>query len=68
MDPPPPPPAYTVLSEKEKIFTMLIVTIMNFLAPVSAIIYFLALGSMARDLKVSQSKLNLAITSIDHHT
>lgn len=61
--PPPPPPVYTVLSEKGKIFTMLIVTSVNFLSPVSASIYFPALGSMAEDLNVSQSKLNLTITS-----
>lgn len=61
-DPLPSPPVYTVLSEK-KIFTMLIATSVNFLSPVSADIYYPALGSVAKDLNVSQSKLNLTITS-----
>lgn len=62
-DPPPPPSVYTILSEREKVFTLLIATSVNFLGPASANIYFPALGEMAKDLNVSDSQINLTITS-----
>ncbi|OJJ85836.1 putative MFS multidrug transporter [Aspergillus glaucus CBS 516.65] len=63
MSAPPPPSVYTVLSEREKVFTLLIATSVNFLGPASANIYFPALGEMAKDLNVSNSQINLTITS-----
>lgn len=59
----PPPPIYTVLPEREKVSMLLIATSVNFLGPVSANIYFPALSSMAKYLNVSNSQINLTITS-----
>lgn len=58
-----PPPPYCILSEKEKIFTIVIVSMVVFLGPASSDIYYPALGSVARDLNVSESKINFTITS-----
>ena len=58
-----PPPPYCTLSEKEKIFTIIIVSMVAFLGPASGDIYYPALGSLARDLDVSESKINFTITS-----
>lgn len=59
----PPPPLYCILSEKEKIFTIVMVSLVVFLGPASGDIYYPALGSVARDLNVSESKINFTITS-----
>ena len=58
-----PQPLYSILSEKEKIFTICTCSMVTFLAPVAAHIYFPALGPLARDMHVSSSKISLTITS-----
>ncbi|OGM40571.1 hypothetical protein ABOM_011056 [Aspergillus bombycis] len=59
----PPQPLYSILSEKEKIFTVCTCSMVTFLAPVAANMYFPALGPLARDMHVSSSKISLTITS-----
>ncbi|PKY02810.1 putative MFS multidrug transporter [Aspergillus campestris IBT 28561] len=53
---------YTVLSEREKRFFIAVVSTVNFLGPVTATIYYPALGPLARELNVSESHINLTIT------
>ncbi|KAE8362424.1 putative MFS transporter [Aspergillus caelatus] len=53
---------YTILSEREKICTILIASFSGFLAPISASIYFPALNTLADNLHVSSSEINLSIT------
>lgn len=55
-------PPYTILSEKEKIFTIIMASFAAFISPVSSSIYYPALNPLARDLNVSVSKINLSIT------
>ncbi|KNG80236.1 hypothetical protein ANOM_011379 [Aspergillus nomiae NRRL 13137] len=59
----PPQPLFSILSEKEKIFTICTCSMVTFLAPVAASMYFPALGPLARDMHVSSSKISLTITS-----
>lgn len=54
---------YRILSEKHKIFMIITASMVNFLGPVSANIYYPALGPMATELGVSKSETNLTITS-----
>lgn len=58
-----PDPLYCVLSERAKILTICTCSMVIFLGPISASIYLPALGSMAGDLNVSISKINLTITA-----
>ncbi|KAE8131250.1 MFS general substrate transporter [Aspergillus pseudotamarii] len=53
---------YTILSEREKICTILIASFSGFLSPISATIYFPALNVLADKLHVSPSEINLSIT------
>jgi len=55
-------PPYTMLTEKEKIFAIIIASFPAFISPVSASIYYPALNSLARDLNVTVSTINLTIT------
>jgi hypothetical protein len=55
-------PPHTILTEKEKIFTIIVASFAAFISPVSAAIYFPALPSLSRDLHVSISTINLTIT------
>ena len=54
---------YTILSEKEKIFTILTVSTMKVLVLFSNAIYFPALEPIGKDLKVSMAKMYLTITA-----
>ncbi|PYH95649.1 MFS general substrate transporter [Aspergillus ellipticus CBS 707.79] len=58
-----PPPPYTLLTEKQKIFTIAMASIVGFLAPVSANIYYPAINQLSKDLHVSNSQINLTITT-----
>ncbi|KJK61654.1 Major Facilitator Superfamily protein [Aspergillus parasiticus SU-1] len=58
----PPEAPYTILSETEKICTILIASFSGALSPISATIYFPALNKLADNLHVSPSKINLSIT------
>ncbi|KAE8387453.1 major facilitator superfamily domain-containing protein [Aspergillus alliaceus] len=58
----PPELPYTVLSEKDKISTILIASFAGFLSPISASIYFPALNTLADHLNVSATEINLSIT------
>jgi len=57
-----PEPPYTILSEKQKVFTIILASFAAFISPVSSSIYYPALNSLSRDLHVSVSKINLSIT------
>jgi hypothetical protein len=57
-----PQPPHTILSENQKIFTIITASFAAFISPVSGAIYFPALPSIARDLHVSISTINLTIT------
>lgn len=54
---------YCIPSERHKIFMIITASMVNFLGPVSANIYYPALGPMATELGVSNSEINLTITS-----
>lgn len=54
---------YTTLSEKEKIFSISIASLVTFLSPVSSGIYYPSLGPLSKDLNVSKSQMNLTITA-----
>lgn len=53
---------YSILSEKEKIVSLLIATTINFLPPMSGTMYYPALAPLSKDLGVSKSKINLTVT------
>ncbi|KAE8152783.1 major facilitator superfamily domain-containing protein [Aspergillus avenaceus] len=53
---------YSVLSERERIFTICISSMTTFLTPVAANMYLTALGPLARDMHVSDYKISLTIT------
>ncbi|PLB53510.1 MFS general substrate transporter [Aspergillus steynii IBT 23096] len=55
------PKPHTILSERAKICTILVGATMAFLAPVSADIYYPALGQLSHDLHVSTSTINFTI-------
>jgi hypothetical protein len=54
---------YCILPEKEKIFSIVVSSLFNFLGPVTANIYYPALGALSRDLNTSPAKINLTITA-----
>jgi hypothetical protein len=59
---PPDQPPHTILTEKEKIFTIIMASFAAFISPVSASIYYPALNELAQDLHVTVSTINLTIT------
>ena len=56
-------PPYTIFSEKQKIFTITVASFAAFISPVSSSIYYPALNSLASDLHVTVSTINLTITA-----
>ena len=58
---PPDQPPYTILTEKEKIFSIIMASFTAFISPVSASIYYPALNELAQDLHVTVSTINLTI-------
>jgi hypothetical protein len=57
------PPLYSVFSKNEKLFIVLMAALGAFFSPLSGTIYFPALNSLAAHLHVSNSLINLTITS-----
>ena len=55
-------PPHTILSEKKKIFTIMMASFAAFISPVSTSIYYPALNELAQDLRVTVSTINLTIT------
>jgi hypothetical protein len=55
-------PPYTVMPEKDKIFTIIMASFAAFISPVSGSIYYPALNDLAEDLHVTVSTINLTIT------
>ncbi|KAL2842909.1 putative MFS transporter [Aspergillus pseudoustus] len=58
----PNPTPYSVFPEKEKIFLMLLCSFAAVISPISSSIYFPAIGTLADDLGVSISQINLTVT------
>ena len=56
-------PPYSTFSEPMKIFTILLASFAAIISPISASIYFPALNTLARDLHVSTTSINLTITT-----
>ncbi|KAJ5600586.1 hypothetical protein N7450_001653 [Penicillium hetheringtonii] len=54
---------FTVLSERHKKWTIAITSLVTFVSPVSANIYYPALNEMASELHSTSSKINLTITA-----
>ncbi|EAU30095.1 predicted protein [Aspergillus terreus NIH2624] len=54
---------FTILSERHKKWTITITSLVTFVSPVSANIYYPALNEMTRELHVSSSDINLTITA-----
>ncbi|KAF9888849.1 hypothetical protein FE257_008218 [Aspergillus nanangensis] len=63
MDGSEPTPAYTVMSEKKKIFTIIIASSINMVAFFAAGVYYPALNPLSEALGVSKVKINLTVTS-----
>ena len=55
--------AYSVFSDRQRKFIVMVVACAGFFSPLSANIYFPALNSLSRDLKVSSELINLTLTS-----
>lgn len=55
--------AYSVYTENQKRFIVFTASWAGFFSPVSSQIYFPALNTLARDLNVSNSLINLTLTS-----
>ncbi|KAL4966064.1 putative MFS transporter [Aspergillus stella-maris] len=53
---------YCILPEKEKVFLMLLCSFAAIISPISSSIYFPAIGTLAEDLHVSVSDINLTVT------
>jgi hypothetical protein len=56
-------PMYSVFTKNQKIFIVFMASWAGFFSPVSGQIYFPALNALARDLHVSNSLINLTLTS-----
>lgn len=56
-------PPYSVFTTREKRFIILLTATAGFFSPLSANIYFPALNSLAADLHVSETLINLTLTS-----
>jgi hypothetical protein len=54
---------YSIYSKKQKIVIILAASIASFFSPMSANIYIPALNSIAKDLHVSNTLINLTLTS-----
>lgn len=55
--------AYSVFGHRQRQFIVFMVACAGFFSPLSANIYFPALNSLARDLKVSNGMMNLSLTT-----
>lgn len=55
--------AYSIFTENQKRFIVFIASWAGFFSPVSSQIYFPALNTLARDLNVTNSLINLTLTS-----
>ncbi|KAL4800764.1 putative MFS transporter [Aspergillus venezuelensis] len=53
---------YCILPENEKVFLMLLCSFAAIISPMSSSIYFPAIGTLAEDLHVSVSDINLTVT------
>ena len=53
---------HTTMTDKEKIFTIIMASFAAFISPVSASIYYPSLNLLAQDLHVTVSTINLTIT------
>ncbi|KAL4889906.1 MFS general substrate transporter [Aspergillus ambiguus] len=53
---------YSILTEREKIYNILLCSLVNFLCPVANNIYYPALGPLSRAMHVSRTEINLTIT------
>lgn len=53
---------YTILTEHEKIFTVIIVSFAALVSPMSSSMYYPALNSLAASLHVNPATINLTIT------
>jgi Ca2+/Na+ antiporter len=56
-------PVHSVFGKHQKLFIVLMASLGGFFSPVSANIYFPSLNSLARDLNVSNTTINLTLTS-----
>lgn len=56
-------PVYSVFSKNQKRFIVFMASWAGFFSPVSGQIYFPALNPLAKDLRVSDSLINLTLTS-----
>lgn len=56
-------PAYSAFSTRQRRYIVFMVACAGFFSPLSANIYFPALTSLSRDLRVSNSLINLSLTS-----
>ena len=54
---------YTILDKKQKLFIVTMASLGAFFSPLSGNIYYPALNSMATSVHVSESLINLTITS-----
>lgn len=61
-DPPPPPP-YSIFTTWQKRLIVLAAALTAFFSPLSAQIYFPALPAIAKDLSVTDSQVNLTVTT-----
>lgn len=58
-----PEPPFSIFSRSEKTFIVIIASLAALFSPLSANIYYPALNILAKDLNVSNSLINLTITS-----
>ena len=56
-------PVYSVFTKNQKRFIVIMASWAGFFSPVSANIYYPALNSLARDLRVDNALINLTLTS-----
>ena len=56
-------PRHSIFSQKQKYFIIIMVTVAAFVSPLSASIYFPVLNTLSRQLDVSNTLINLTITS-----
>jgi len=58
-----PEPPFSIFSRSEKTFIVVVASLAALFSPLSANIYYPALNVLAKDLKVSNSLINLTVTS-----
>lgn len=63
LHPAPSTPPYSVFTPTQKRFIILTAALASSFSPLSANIYYPALNSIAKDLRVSPSQINLTITT-----